>query len=182
MTGKAEMAGLVPDAMQVAEDDRRRVEATIGDAFDVAEGNLPFAAMVVGQDGEVLARVRNSIGTDCDPTAHAELKAIRLAAQAVGRQDGLAGATLYASTEPCAMCAGAAHWAGLSRIVFGLGGRRLREIYGADVPFRSLAVPAATVVGAGVNSIELVGPLCEEMATGPHKEFARRCLEQAATS
>lgn len=160
-------------SMATAEADRRRLEATIADAFETAEGNLPFAAMVIGQDGKVLARVRNSIGTDCDPTAHAELKAIRLAAQATGRQDGLAGATLYASTEPCAMCAGAAHWAGLSRIVFGLGGRRLREIYGKDIPFRSLAVPAETVIAAGTNAIELVGPLFEEMAAGPHREFVR---------
>ena len=154
--------------------DHTLLEAVIRDAMDVAEGNLPFAAMVVGADGTVLARVNNSIGTDCDPTAHAELKAIRLAAQATGRQDGLAGATLYASTEPCAMCAGAAHWAGLGRIVFGLGGRRLREIYGAKIPFRSLALPAHTVIGAGVNTIELVGPLCEELAAEPHAYFARR--------
>jgi tRNA(Arg) A34 adenosine deaminase TadA len=142
--------------------------------MQVADGDLPFAAMVVGADGKVLARVNNSIGTDCDPTAHAELKAIRLAAQASGRQDGLAGATLYASTEPCAMCASAAHWAGLQRIVFGLGGRRLREIYGARIPFRSLALPAQTVIGAGVNEIEIVGPLREALAARPHEEFARR--------
>lgn len=155
--------------------DREKLETVIRDALAVEKGNLPFAAMVVGADGTVLARVNNTIGTDCDPTAHAELKAIRNAAQASGRQDGLAGATLYASTEPCAMCAGAAHWAGLGRIVFGLGGRRLREIYGAEIPFRSLALPAQTVIAAGVNAIELVGPLCEELAAEPHQRFAGPC-------
>lgn len=163
------------DEPDVQAGDGEMINTVIRDALRVAEGDLPFAAMVVGADGKVLARVNNSVGTDRDPTAHAELKAIRLAALATGKQDGLAGATLYASTEPCAMCAGAAHWAGLHRIVFGLGGRRLREIYGAGIPFRSLALPAATVIAAGGNSIELVGPLCEEFAAEPHERFARRC-------
>lgn len=165
---------MTADSSVTVEDGHRLMEV-IRDAFEVAAGDLPFAAMVVSRDGEVLARVNNSIGTDRDPTAHAELKAIRLAAQSTGDADGLAGATLFASTEPCAMCAGAAHWAGLGRIVFGLGGRRLREIYGANIPFRSLALPASTVIDAGRNDIVLVGPLFEDVAGEPHERHARRC-------
>ncbi|MCU0835583.1 MAG: nucleoside deaminase [Chromatiaceae bacterium] len=76
----------------------------------------PFGALLV-RDGRVLGRGRNRVVADCDPTAHAEVLAIREACVALGVFH-LAGATLYASCEPCPMCLAAAHWAQLARVVY----------------------------------------------------------------
>lgn len=76
----------------------------------------PFGALVV-RDGRVLGRGRNRVVADCDPTAHAEVLAIREACAALGAFH-LGGAVLYASCEPCPMCLAAAHWAGLAGLVY----------------------------------------------------------------
>ncbi len=80
------------------------------------EGEVPVGAVVV-QDGVMLGEGWNrSIGL-CDPTAHAEVQALRLAAQSVGNYR-LPGATLYSTLEPCPMCAGAMLHARIKRLVF----------------------------------------------------------------
>src|SRR5690349_10764715 len=76
----------------------------------------PFGA-VVARDGEVIGQGHNSVIATHDPTAHAEVTAIRAASQALG-QPHLAGTTLYSSCEPCPMCAGAAMWAHVDRVVY----------------------------------------------------------------
>jgi guanine deaminase len=83
---------------------------------NVADGGRPFGAIVV-RDGEELAAGVNRALQDGDPTAHAELLAIREAARRLGTLS-LAGATVYASGEPCPMCRAAARHAGVSRLVF----------------------------------------------------------------
>ena len=76
----------------------------------------PFGA-VIAQDGKVLAEGVNQVTATHDPTAHAEVVAIRHACQALGRFD-LAGCEIYTSCEPCPMCLGAIYWARLDRIYF----------------------------------------------------------------
>jgi len=80
----------------------------------VEDGGGPFGALVV-RDGQVLGRGSNRVVLDRDPTAHAEVLAIREACKAVGSHD-LAGAELFASCEPCPMCLAAAHWARIDRV------------------------------------------------------------------
>lgn len=80
-------------------------------------GEVPVGAVVV-LGNEVIARGANRTITDCDPTAHAEIVALRIAAQAVGNYR-LSGATLYVTIEPCAMCAGAMVQARFARLVYG---------------------------------------------------------------
>jgi guanine deaminase len=82
----------------------------------VTPGCGPFGALVV-QDGFVLASGVNRVVIDTDPTAHAEVVAIRAAALELGTH-ALRDCTLYASCEPCPLCAAAAHWARLDRVVF----------------------------------------------------------------
>ena len=82
-----------------------------------ARGEVPIGAAVVG-DGKVIARAGNRTRADDDPTAHAEMLAIRAAAAAVGSQR-LVGADLYVTLEPCAMCAAAISFARLRRLYFG---------------------------------------------------------------
>lgn len=80
-------------------------------------GEVPVGAIVV-RAGEVIARGANRTITDGDPTAHAEIVALRAAARAIGNHR-LAGATLYVTIEPCAMCAGAIVQARIERLVYG---------------------------------------------------------------
>ncbi|HEY0547757.1 MAG TPA: tRNA adenosine(34) deaminase TadA [Pyrinomonadaceae bacterium] len=83
-----------------------------------ALGEVPVGAVVVAGDGRVLARAGNRTRTDCDPTAHAEIVALREAAKSAGNYR-LTDAVMYATVEPCAMCAGALVQARIKRLVYG---------------------------------------------------------------
>ena len=76
----------------------------------------PFGALIV-REGEVLARACNEVTSRCDPTAHAEIQAIRAACATV-HDHRLSGGVLYCSCEPCPMCLGAIQWAHLTRVCF----------------------------------------------------------------
>ena len=82
-----------------------------------AMGEIPVGAVIV-KDGEIIARGHNRTETDKDPTAHAEMIAIR---QAAGKLGGwrLPGCTLYVTLEPCSMCAGAIVWSRIEKLVIG---------------------------------------------------------------
>lgn len=82
-----------------------------------AAGEVPVGC-VIEFEGRILARGANRTITDCDPTAHAEMVALRAAAAAV-KNHRLLGAILYVTIEPCAMCAGAMVQARIGRIVYG---------------------------------------------------------------
>jgi tRNA(adenine34) deaminase len=81
-------------------------------------GDVPVGAVVVDQAGGILGRGRNRRECDRDPTAHAEMLALREAAARCGRWQ-LVGCTMYVTLEPCAMCAGALVNARISRVVYG---------------------------------------------------------------
>lgn len=99
------------------EADSKWVEQAVALACqEVKKGGIPFGALVV-DGGALIGTGVNRVRQDRDPTAHAEIVAIRSAA--VGARGSLQGsATLYASGEPCALCLLGAYWAGISRIVF----------------------------------------------------------------
>ncbi len=82
-----------------------------------ALGEVPIGAVIV-RDGDVIAQAHNRREMDHDPTAHAEVLAIRQAAMASGGWR-LTGATIYVTIEPCPMCAGALIWARMTRLVYG---------------------------------------------------------------
>ncbi|GAB2975551.1 nucleoside deaminase [Mucilaginibacter puniceus] len=95
-------------------------EAFMRMAIELAENNVtlgqggPFGAVIV-KDGMVLARSANKVVPSNDPTAHAEVLAIRLACQELNTFD-LSGCEIYASCEPCPMCLGAIYWARIDKI------------------------------------------------------------------
>ena len=103
-----------------AETDARWMRAAIDAARAAAREHdeVPVGACVVSDVGELLAVAGNRTRTDCDPTAHAEVVALRAAAQRVGNYR-LTGATVYSTIEPCAMCAGALVQARVERLVYG---------------------------------------------------------------
>ncbi len=99
----------------------------------VEAGQSPFGAVIV-LDGQVLAADHNHVWLQTDPTAHAEVQAIRAACRKIASPH-LTGATIYSTTEPCPMCFSAIHWARISRIVFGA---RIQDAI--DFGFRELQI------------------------------------------
>jgi tRNA(Arg) A34 adenosine deaminase TadA len=92
-------------------------------AIELSEQNVkgvtggPFGAVIV-KDGNVVAKSANKVVQQNDPTAHAEVSAIRLACQELGTYD-LEGCVIYTSCEPCPMCLGAIYWAHIDKIYYG---------------------------------------------------------------
>src|ERR671938_656541 len=102
-----------------ADDDERWMREALGAAREAARvGEVPVGACVVGAEGRLLAVAGNRTRTDCDPTAHAEVLALRGAARRAGNYR-LTGAVMYSTVEPCAMCAGALVQARVERLVYG---------------------------------------------------------------
>jgi tRNA(Arg) A34 adenosine deaminase TadA len=133
------------------------------------EGQRPFGALVV-LDAEVLADSgRTPSGAD-DATAHSEIRSVRAAALK-HPPAALARATLYASAEPCAMCAGAVYWSGIGRVVFGLSEARLRALTGNHPANPTLSLPCRELFARGQRTIEVIGPLLEHEAAIPHHEY-----------
>jgi len=99
--------------------DERWMREALGAAREAAgRGEVPVGACVVGSDGALLAVAGNRTRADCDPTAHAEVLALREASRRVGNYR-LTGAVVYSTIEPCAMCAGALVQARVARLVYG---------------------------------------------------------------
>src|SRR5690554_1230689 len=84
---------------------------------NVRKGGGPFGAVIVKND-EIIATATNRVTEKHDPTAHAEVEAIRLASKKLGTYD-LSGCSIYASCEPCPMCLGAIYWARLDNLFYG---------------------------------------------------------------
>lgn len=102
----------------MTETDKKMMREAIRLATEsVEKGGGPFGAVIV-KDGEIIAGRSNSVTIDNDPTAHAEVNAIREAARRLGTFD-LSGCTVYTSCEPCPMCLGAIYWAHIDRIFYG---------------------------------------------------------------
>jgi tRNA(Arg) A34 adenosine deaminase TadA len=134
-----------------------------------ASGNHPFGALLAGSDGRVIAEAVNTVETDRDPTAHAELNLVRQTGH-LGLEM-LATATLYTSTEPCAMCSGAIYWAGIGCVVYALAESELLGFTGRDARNPTLALPSRTVFAAGNRSIDVRGPFSLPEAREVHDGF-----------
>ena len=103
----------------------QREQAFLREAIELANhsvdiGGGPFGAVIV-RDGEVIGRGHNRVTLDLDPTAHAEVQAIRDTCRKLG-DFSLQGCVLYASCEPCPMCMAAIYWARIERVVFAASG------------------------------------------------------------
>lgn len=130
-------------------------------------GNRPFGAVVVDAAGVVVSEGANSVATSGDVTEHAELDAITTAC-AEGNAGRLAGAVVYASGEPCPMCAAAMVWAGVGRVVFAAPAALFGEIL-TDGPRFDLG--CADVVGAANAGIQVSGPHLGDDALEPIRRF-----------
>ena len=136
-------------------------------------GGAPYGALVADVDGNVVAEQGNTSSlSGGDPTQHAELVATSSAWRTLG-YDGMAVATLYASTEPCTMCSGAAYWTGIGRVVYGLSVARLLEFTGDTPDHASFALPSRELLTHGARPVAVVGPLLEDEAAQAHRGYWR---------
>ena len=126
------------------------------------KGNHPFGALLVGENGGVLLEAENTNVTEGDVTAHAEMNLVRMASRKYSAET-LARSTLYSSTEPCVMCAGAIYWASIGRVVYALSQQSLCEMAGTE----SMALSCRDVLAGK----EAIGPMLEEEARFPHAGF-----------
>ncbi|WP_087004117.1 nucleoside deaminase [Gulosibacter sp. 10] len=139
------------------------LEALMREALGEAElapetGDLPIGALVVDAGGRILGRGRNRREADADPTAHAEILAIREASAALG-SSRLDGMTLVTTLEPCAMCAGAALTARIGRVVFGAWDDKAGAAGSRYDLLRDRRLPLAAEVVGGVLEEECAAPL-----------------------
>ena len=140
----------------MSDDERWLSEAVALATANVAQGGGPFGAVVV-RDGRLLATGQNRVTRDNDPTAHAEVQAIRAACRSIGSFT-LPGATIYSSCEPCPLCLAAALWSRVGRVVYaadrhdaaraGFDDSEFYDLFARDrstwaVPVESLRVPGA---------------------------------------
>ena len=112
----------------MTETDNAWMQAALANAREAAElGEVPIGACLVGSDGELVDSASNRTIIDNDPTAHAEIIAVRLAANTLGNYR-LTDTTLYTTIEPCVMCAGALVNARVKRLVFGAHDERFGAV------------------------------------------------------
>jgi tRNA(Arg) A34 adenosine deaminase TadA len=147
-------------------------ETLLRKSFDVARrahenGTHPFGAILVDADGKVLMEQGNAYMPDHDMTGHAE-RVLMTRASTTYSPEFLANCSMYTSAEPCAMCAGAAYWAGLGRVVYGLSEARLKRITGNHPENPTLDLPCRVVFDAGQRKVEVIGPLLEEESAELH--------------
>jgi tRNA(Arg) A34 adenosine deaminase TadA len=153
-------------------DDLRHLAAAIEVAGRArAAGNHPFGAILV-IDGEPVLEAQNTVVSGRDRTGHAEANLVRLAESRL-HPDQVAAATLYTSTEPCAMCAGAIYWTGISRVVYGLAETELLELAGQNPANPTLALPCRELFARGQRQVVVHGPLLTDAARAVHDGFWR---------
>lgn len=152
--------------------DERFIRAAIQVAHRAREnGNHPFGALLVDQNGNVLLEAENTVVTGSDCTGHAETNLMRRASQRFD-PEFLSSCTLYTSTEPCPMCAGAIFWGNVRRVVFGLSEPGLYDIVG-EKSEEVLALPSREVFARGRKEVEIIGPVLEDEARKVHEGFWR---------
>ncbi|ROS50337.1 nucleoside deaminase [Frigoribacterium sp. PhB24] len=143
-------------------------------AIEVAQqardhGNHPFGSLLLTSDGEVV-EAENTVVTEGDPTGHAETNLVRLVAQRFDKST-LKTATLYTSTEPCAMCAGAIHWAGIGRVVYALAEQQLLGMVTEQEGESTLDLPCREVFARGGGAVSVSGPALVDEAAAVHAGF-----------
>jgi len=154
----AAVAPLPDDPACTAEDRKFMARAYELSAAAVAHGNTAYGALLV-KDGKVIMEFENNAMTSGDVTHHAETGLISKSTVALGKA-AVAECTLYTSTEPCIMCCGSIHAAGVKKIVFGVTAIQVSRLRGRALPVQPLQIREVyTRIGAG--DVKILGPLME---------------------
>ena len=139
-----------------------------------ARAYAPYSQFHVGcavfcRDGRVVEGL-NTVVTRRDPTGHAETNVVREAAARLDAGE-LAASTLYTSTEPCAMCAGAIYWSGIRRVVFALSEASLADIVAEQEGVPTMRLPCREVFARGGREVTVAGPAELPEAADVHAGF-----------
>lgn len=145
--------------------EERFIRQAIAVAVQARErGNPPFGALLaLGED--VLLTAENTANTDANPTCHAETNLVQKAIRALTREQ-IAEATLYTSTEPCAMCTGAIYWAGIRKVVYALPSEEL-----AKLGRSSFIISCREIFARAREKVEVAGPFLVDEALKVHENF-----------
>lgn len=127
-------------------------------------GNDPFGALLA-VDGQVVLTAENTVGSERNPTCHAEANLVQKAIRELTHEQ-ISKATLYASCEPCAMCAGAIYWAGIRKVVYALPSYELARVAGG-----SLDMPCREIFARAQDRVEVAGPFLVNEALKVHEGF-----------
>ena len=127
-------------------------------------GNHPFGALLA-IDNQVVLTAENTINTDNNPTCHAETNLVQKAIRELTPEQ-LAKATLYTSTEPCAMCSGTIYWAGIRKLVYGLANKELDKLAGEHLP-----ISCREILDRASDKVEIIGPVLTDDALAVHAGF-----------
>jgi tRNA(Arg) A34 adenosine deaminase TadA len=150
---------------------RRHLRRALELAREAREhGNHPFGALLVDAEGNVVLEAQNTVRTDRDVTAHAETNLVR-AASARFDPDFLSECTLYTSTEPCVMCAGAIYWSNVRSIVFGLSLEQINALTAIDGDDMQLELTSREVFARANHAIEVSGPHLPTESLAVHEGF-----------
>ena len=134
-------------------------------AIDEAKNaHFPFSCVLV-KDNQVIATGKSGETNNFDPTAHAEINAIRIACEKLHSKD-LSGVTLYSTCEPCPMCFSASWWANISRIVFGISLEESSKLFTQEI-----LVSADYLNKKGANKIEIKGGVLKEEVLKLYDKF-----------
>lgn len=144
-------------------------------AIDMAKasqqkGNLPYGCILVDKDGIVLLKGENTINTDHDCLAHAEINLIR-AASKIYEHDFLKTCTIYTSDEPCPMCSSAIYWSGVGTLIYGLSKDSYYDIAGRGNPDWVFEMPVREVLESGKREVEVKGPFLENEVAELHVSY-----------
>lgn len=124
-------------------------------------GDMPYGAVLADASGNLLHAAQNTQVSERDLTGHAELNLLREASRRFGAAT-LKGGTVFASGEPCAMCAGALYWSGVARVVYALGAATMQRLDPAD---SAAALPdCRTLLARADRAIVVEGPMLEDEA------------------
>ena len=163
----------LPEEHGLNEEDGRYLRLAIKRSRTARErGNRPFGAVIVAEDGRILAEAWCNTSESGDCTGHAETNAVRQVSPQVDR-DTLSRATIYSSAEPCVMCAGAIFWSNIGRVVFGIDAERLRVFRGGRSEQRDAELSCRDVFASSPHPIKCLGPALIEEASSPHIGFWR---------
>lgn len=149
--------GLLRRAIELARDAR-------------AHGNHPFGSLIADGAGRVLIESENKVVTLGDDTAHAELLLASMASRQLSREQRNA-ATLYTSTEPCAMCAGAMYWSGIGRLVYAMSEADLLALTGDHEENPTMQLGCRAVLAGGQHTTLVLGPNLVDEAILAHEGF-----------
>ncbi|HEY6495463.1 MAG TPA: nucleoside deaminase [Trebonia sp.] len=146
-----------------------RMAVELSRSYRDVPGSWPFGAVLVAR-GEVVGRGFNQVAERRDPSAHAEIMALREAGRSLDRHE-FPGSVLYSSAEPCPMCLAACYWASVARIVYAATSRDL-----AGYDFSDLAIYAELRLPAGCRAVpeDVAGEGPRQDALAAVREWAER--------